>query len=248
MHVLFAERVGNQRHPRAVQAQPGQRQGGGDIGVLRVQACCLAGAAFEDHRGLVDGVQVADLLGRGVLPGPGRFAAGVVDRIQATDLGRRQRIDAADGAGQQLDAGVATGGGSLQAFDQAQLRQGPDRDDQAGDAALQRRQYVFLDCLVPGALHQQVRAGVGGQGGEHLRRALEAGQALLYQGFGAGRGDHMLDAQLRVVLQQFQHCDANGAAADHGDIEHLQVLRPWLSGLWFRCWAGRRTGWQSRRR
>ncbi|MNP30135.1 hypothetical protein D3C76_1231960 [compost metagenome] len=139
MDVFFAQRIGDQRHPRAVQAQPGQRQGGGDVGVLGVQPRRFTGAAVENHRGFADRFQVADLLGRGVLPGLGRFAAGVIDRVQTADLGCRQRIDAADGAGQQLDTRITTRCRSLQAFDQARLRQRADRDDQAGDAALQRR-------------------------------------------------------------------------------------------------------------
>ena len=184
MHVLFAARVGNQGHQGAVKPQPGQGQGGGNVGVFWIQPCRLAGAALKNHRGFADAVQIANLLGRGVLPGPGRFAPGVADRIQPANLGCRQGVNAADGARQQLDIGLATLGRRFQALHQADFGQRPHRDNQARDATLQRWQHMLFDGAVAGALDQQVGARIGRQCVQHPGWLLEPRQTLAHQIFG----------------------------------------------------------------
>ncbi|MCY1188681.1 hypothetical protein D9M73_298200 [compost metagenome] len=101
---------------------------------------------------------------------------------------------------------------------------------------------MLLDGAVPGALHQQVWTRTGRQFGEHLRRRAQAGQALADQRLGFVRDDHRIDAEMRITLQQFQHTDADGAATDHGDMQHGEGLRqwPWRSGL---RWSADRRRW-----
>ncbi|MNG13318.1 hypothetical protein D3C84_969910 [compost metagenome] len=79
MDVLLAQRVGDQRHVSAIEAESGQRQGRGDVGVFRVKVGRFAGAALKYHRGFGEVVQVKSLFGRGVFPGSRRFAPDVVD-------------------------------------------------------------------------------------------------------------------------------------------------------------------------
>jgi len=101
MHIAGRRRVGDQRRRGRIQAEPGQRDGRRDIGVLREAARRLAGAAAIDLGRAGQPVEVHDLLGRRVAPAGRRLAADIDDLAQAPFARRRQRVDAADGAGDQ---------------------------------------------------------------------------------------------------------------------------------------------------
>ena len=236
VHVLADLGVGQQAHAGLVQAHAGQRQRGGDVGVLGVELGRLAGRALEDAELLLQAREIADLLGRSAAPGHGGLAARVDHVVEPAQARGRDGVDAADGARDQLHLGLAGIGRGLHLLGHAGRAHGADGRHDGGHAARKRRQHMLLDRGMAGAFHDQVGARIGRQRGHHLGLrgvACHDFQGLRLGGFGHQHPAHL---QARLVLEQFEHAGANGAATDQSNVHHFGI--PENHSL-SRCWRKR---------
>jgi hypothetical protein len=184
------------------------------------------GTALEDHAGRAELGQHADAVGRRALPAARRLAADVAHPVEAANACRVERIDGADGAGDEPHARPAVARRCLEPGEGVGLVQCPDRSDDAGDAGAQRGDDMGRERRVAGALDKQIgprrRAQV--DLAQHAARRRELRGDGLDPVARVRPGDDLRQLQSSVGLQHPGQFLPHGAEADHRELDHRLVV------------------------